>query len=465
MHRRLSAALGIVVVVALALFRVMPAEPAAGPQPKYVIIMFADGAGPGAYEIGRLYHRLVLQRGFLITDTIMAAGNIALLSTISADSLATDSAAAGSAMFTGFKTNNGMVGMTPDKQVRQNLAEAAKARGMRLAIVTTDSVWDASPGAFATHAESRANTDLIAEQLLALEPEVLLGGGRDAFLPKAAGGSRADARDLIAGTKAKRYAVVSTTDELRQVTGGRVLGLFAEEALNLDLDRPQEEPSYADMVAATLRVLARSSEPFIALFENENTDTAAHRNDLPSLLAALADFERGVRLAYGFYQAHPQETLLIVASDHDTGTPSLTYAQRSLSHTSRRDRVNPTREHLAIAGRARASVERSAQMLGPKPTAADIQRVVSEIYPGMEMHERYQQFILRNELPGPAHDRIRQSAIGLMIAQYTFVYWGTGGHSATPVPIAALGVGADRFRGFMDNTKFASILFGLIGGR
>lgn len=466
MHRRIAGRIMMLAILALTLAALSPVSTATGPTLKYVLIMFADGAGPGAFELGRLYHRQVLRKGFLTTDTIMASGSLALMSTTSANSLVTDSAAAATAMFTGFKTNNGMIGMTPDKQRRRTVGEAAKAAGYRLGLLSTDAVWDATPAAFATHAESRSDAPAIAEQLLAIEPEVLLGGGRGAFLPKAAGGDRADGRDLLAEFRARGYTVVATAEELRRATKGRLVGLFDQGPLGLDLDRDPDEPSYADMVGAALQVLRTSPQPFVALFENENTDGAAHDNDLPSLLLALEDFERGVRQAYGFYLAHPRETLLIVTSDHETGAPALTYAQRSLSHPASADRVYPTAEYLAAARVARVSVSKASEMLGRRPTVSDIQRMLAQFYPGLEMHERYQQHILRNEMVNPAlARRIHQGAFGLMLGQYTFVYWGTTGHSTTPVQVGAIGVGAERFRGSMDNTKFARILFELLGSR
>lgn len=455
------------IVAALLLAVPGPSVTATGPAaPKYIIIMLADGAGPAAFELARIYHKHVLKKGFIITDTIMAAGNLGLMTVTSAENLGTDSAAAATAMFTGFKTNIGMIGMTPDKQPRKTIGEAAKEKGYRIGLLSTDAVWDATPAAFATHAESRREWALIADQLLAIEPDVLLGGGRGAFLPKAAGGDRTDGRDLLAEFRARKYAVVTTREELLQAPVGKLVGLFDTGGMSLDLDRDPEEPSFSEMVAAGLRVLSASPQPFIAMFENENTDATGHDNDFPSLMAAFEEFERGVRQAYAFYLKHPRETLLIVTSDHDAGSPTLTYAQRSLAHTASADRVYPRAEHLAFARVARGSVDRASQMLGARPTAADLQRVLAQIYPGLEMHERYQQAILRNEMINPAlARRIRQGAFGLMLGQYTFVYWGTTGHSAMPVQVAALGVGAHRFRGYMENTQFARILFDLMGSR
>ncbi len=128
-------------------------------------------------------------------------------------------------------------------------------------------------------------------------------------------------------------------DELRKVTGGKVFGLFDMGGLSLELDRDPEEPSCAEMVAAVLRVMKSSPGKFIAMLESENTDAAAHDNDLPSTLAALDEFERGVRL---------------------------TYAQRSLSHTASADRVYPTAAHLAMARVARTSVNAASARRGDR---------------------------------------------------------------------------------------------------
>jgi alkaline phosphatase len=82
--------------------------------PKNIIILFADGAAATQWELGRYTSRELRNRPFAVTDVVFRHGTLGLLTTHSADSPVTDSAAAASAMSTGHKTNNGMAGVTPD---------------------------------------------------------------------------------------------------------------------------------------------------------------------------------------------------------------------------------------------------------------------------------------------------------------------------------------------------------------
>jgi alkaline phosphatase len=250
---------------------------AAAPVPKNIIILFADGAAATQWELGRYTSRELRNRPFAVTDSVFTRGTIGLLSTYSADSAVTDSAAAASAMSTGYKTDNDMVGVTPDAKPVTTLLEMAKARGKRIGIVTTAAVHDASPAAFSVHAKSRRESQTIVDQYLALEPDVLMGGGRDYFLPKGRGaGERSDGKDLIGAFAAKGYEVVQAPDGLARAREPRLLALFADEDMDHEIDRdPRKEPSPSQMAAAALRVLA-SDNPngFVLFFEDENPDTA-----------------------------------------------------------------------------------------------------------------------------------------------------------------------------------------------
>src|SRR5207249_11851216 len=131
-------------------------------------------------------------------------GVIGLLTTSPDGAYVTDSAAAGSAMSTGFKVPNGSISTTADGTPRRTIMEAAKAAGKRIGLVTTAPVYDATPAAFAAHAKSRRDSQPLVDQLLALEPEVLMGGGAEYFLPeRVPSGKRTDGKDVVAAFRAK----------------------------------------------------------------------------------------------------------------------------------------------------------------------------------------------------------------------------------------------------------------------
>ena len=117
-------------------------------QPKNIIILFADGASSTQWDFGRYSSKVLRNQPFVTTDIVFKNGTLGLLSTHPSDAYVVDSAAAGSAMSTGHKVNNAAVAMTPDGKEVPTAMEVAKARGKRIGLVTTATVYDATPAAF-----------------------------------------------------------------------------------------------------------------------------------------------------------------------------------------------------------------------------------------------------------------------------------------------------------------------------
>jgi alkaline phosphatase len=435
--------------------------------PKNIIVLFGDGAAATQWELGRYTSRELRNRGFATTDVVFRQGTLGLLVTGSASSPVTDSAAAATAMSIGHKTNNDMAGVTPDGKPAPTIMQAARARGKRIGLVTTATVYDASPAAFSVHAKSRREYQSIVDQYLALEPDVLMGGGRDYFMPKGTGaGKRSDGRDVVAAFAAKGYEVVQTPAALEHAAGPRLLGLFADEDMDHEIDRdPKEEPSYAQMTAAALRVLsAGSPNGFVLFVENENIDTAGHRNDGAALVRDLWAFDDALQVALDFQRRTP-DTLVIVTGDHETGGLSLTYAQKDLSSMSSANRFYPTRPHFDRLMGIRGSLQKAAEALGPKPTPEALDKVIAEQFPGFTLDADLRAAILSGKTIERNVTYLPHGLLGRMVARQTGVYWGTSGHTTEPVVVGAMGPGEAAFRGYMDNTAFGRALHGLIQGR
>ena len=172
----------------------MPGGESQAQTPKNIIIMFADGAAPTQWDFGRYSSKVLRQQPFVTTDVVFRQGTVGLLVTGPNDAYVTDSAAAGSAMATGFKVNNGAVAVTPDGKPATTVMEAAKAKGKRIGLVTTATIYDATPAAFSIHAKSRRDSQVLVDQYLPLEPDVLMGGGADYFLPAGVPGGKTKGR-------------------------------------------------------------------------------------------------------------------------------------------------------------------------------------------------------------------------------------------------------------------------------
>jgi alkaline phosphatase len=293
---------------------------------------------------------------------------------------------------------------------------------------------------------------------------VLLGGGADQFLPDGVdGGKRKDKRDVLAAFRAKGYAVARTGAELRAATGRRLLGLFAPGVMGYAIDHAPDEPSFADMTRAALAVLsANSPQGFFLFVENENIDTAGHRNDAAALMRDLWAFDDAVRVALEFQRGSP-ETLIVVTGDHETGGLSVTYALKDLGDTSSRNRFYAGKTQLALLSGITISFDRALAMLGKTPTTEALDKLLAAHFPGFRLDPDLRDGILKGQLLERNYTYAVPNALGRMVARQTGIYWGTSGHTTEPVVVGAIGPGAERFTGYRDNTDFGRVLHGLLG--
>jgi alkaline phosphatase len=440
--------------------------PALAQSPRNIIILLADGAAPTQWDFGRYSSHVLRGQPFAATDVVFRQGAMGLLVTSPHGAYVTDSAAAGSAMATGFKVANGAVSITPDGKSPRTVMEAARAAGKRTGLVTTANVFDATPATFALHSASRRDTQALVDQLLAFSPDVLLGGGAAYFRPEGAqGGKRKDGRDVIAAFRAKGHRVVTTVAELAAAVEPRLLGLFADDDMEFESERdPAKEPTTAEMAAAALKALAQGPDGFVLLIENENVDTAAHHNDAPSLMRALWAFDDAVKVALDFQRRHP-DTLLIVTGDHETGGFSPTYAARDLTSLSTGNRFYSGEAHLRMLERITMSLRSVKEKLGQQPTGDLLDRIVADHFPGFRLDPDLRALILARQTDERNFTYVPQNALGRMIARQTGYYWGTAGHTPQPVLVGALGPGSEAFRGYQDNTDFAKHLHDLLRSR
>jgi alkaline phosphatase len=343
--------------------------------------------------------------------------------------------------------------------------QAAKAAGKRTGLVTTAAIYDATPAAFTVNSKSRRDSQMLVDLLLAFEPDVLLGGGAEYFLPAGTpGGKRKDGKDIIAAFQARGHEIARNTSELKAASGSRLLGLFASDDMDFEVDRdPAQEPSTADMAAAALKALSQQSpNGFVLLVENENTDTASHANDAASLMRALWAFDDAVKVALEFQRRNP-DTLLIVTGDHETGGFSPTYALKDLSKISRANRFYTGDEQLRMLGRITMSLGMVKEKLGKKPTAEKLDSLLEQHFPGFRLDADLRELLLNQKTIERNFAYLPQNVLGRMIARQTGFYWGTSGHTPEPVAVGAMGPGAQLFHGYQDNTDFGKNLHRLLG--
>jgi alkaline phosphatase len=268
---------------------------------KNVILMIGDGMGLGAssaWMIDQNYSMTCFDR----------AQFIGLCKTYSANNKVTDSAASATALATGNKTNNGMIGMLPDGTKVQNLTEYAKEKGKATGIVVTSHVVDATPGGFIAHTKSRDNQDEITRDLVSLKPDVIAGGGRKFF--------KKDGNRALDEMKAAGYTYVETPEEFASTTKAPVLGLFADGSYSIAMDHGTDY--LADVTSHAIDLLDDNKNGFFLMVEGSHIDHASHANNAEQLLFEMDEFNKAVNAVFDYAETHPG-TLVLVTADHETG--------------------------------------------------------------------------------------------------------------------------------------------------
>lgn len=360
-------------------------------NPKYVFLFIGDGMGLSHVSMAEAY--LSTQKGQISNESISFTRFpvIGLVTTYSANSYITCSSAAGTAMSTGTKTNNYMLGVDPKGNKLRSISYKIHEKGIPVGIASSVTIDHATPGAFYASSTSRTNYYEIAEQLPKTGFEFFGGGG---FVqPKGEKGDQQNIYELI--SKAG-YKIIRGQENLKNKTQKDKVVFLQREGKEGDLpyalDRKPGDLSLKEVVAAGIEHLY-GNKGFFMMAEGGKIDWAAHSNDGKADILEVLDFADAVEVAYQFYLKHPEETLIIVTADHETGGVSL--------------------------GREKGYTL-SLKELDPQTRSIDSDKSQKEQI---------------KELNNKAN-----------------IGWTTTSHSGTMVPIYSIGAGSQEFSGRMDNT-------------
>lgn len=119
--------------------------------------------------------------------------------------------------------------------------------------------------------------------------------------------------------------------------------------------------------------------------------------------------------------------------------------------------------HLQLLNGINISFDKALEQLGKKPTSEGIDKLLAAHFPGFKLDADLREAILKGTLLERNFSYAVRNALGRMVSRQTGIYWGTSGHTTEPVVVGAIGPGAERFRGYHDNTEFGKILHGLLG--
>ena len=423
-----------------------------GKNPKYVFLFIGDGMATPQRMVADEFSRK-MGRGQLAINTLPYH---ATTRTNCVNSLVTDSAAAATAIACGEKTRSGRIGMdaSGERQL-ESVAYVAKRNGKKVGIVTSVTINHATPAGFYGHRRSRAQYYAIGLDLIDSGFDYFGGGGVQKNNDRKAPEYKGDIYDLAA--KAGYKVVRDKAGLLALKPGaGRVLASGAPGKLPYSIDGKKNVATLAEYTAKGIELLD-NPQGFFMMIEGGAIDWCGHANEAAGNLHEVLALDEAVRVALKFAEKHPDETLIIVTGDHETGGMTMGFAGTGYAIYMER-LTNQKCSHEAFAEKVKAARKDRSDF-----SFEDAKKLLAENFgfkftgdprkDPMVINEKelkiLQDGFEKNKLPNAAR---------LVMAGKAGVGWTSGSHTALPVLTTSKGVGAELFSGFIDNTDIAKKL-------
>ncbi len=439
-------------------------------SPKYIFYYIGDGMGMGQVMGAEAYNRTV--KGSDDNLLMMRFPVSSVATTYSASSPVTDSAAAGTALSSGVKTNNGMLGVTPDSTAVNSIAKTLFDDGYGVGIVTSVYPDDATPGAFYTHVPSRSMFYEIGRDAASCGYDFI--GGSNLRGTKDTNGKPTDLMRLFAENN---VSVIRGTQGMDTITSKRVHMLSTDSTrisnIGFTIDSIPGALTLPAMTEACLAHLQKNGrDRFFMMVEGGNIDHAGHANDGGTVIKEIMNFQDALKIAYDFYTKHPYETLIVVTADHETGGMGLgnnvvgydlklKYLDKqkvskdgfaeycnNILRTRRIYTWDDMREYLTENLGFWSHVPVTEQQT--ENLKKDFERCLIN-REGVDQQTLYNNF---NEF---------SVNVFKIMDSFTGLGWTTNGHSGGLVPVYAIGVGAEKFASFNDNTDIPKIIMEIAG--
>lgn len=443
---------------------------------KYVFYLIGDGMGMGHVNAAQYYNRIV--RGGDEPLLMMQFPVASQAWSYSASAPVTDSAAAGTALSTGYKTKNNMLGLAPDSVEHYvSIARDLKDAGWGVGVLTSVAPDDATPAAFYAHQPARWMYYEIDKEAVASGYDFLGGASLRGVADKEGKPNEVPAMikdagiEIAYGTEAGSE-LAGKVDRLWVLSPENVWGNGNNIGYTIDsIPGAMNLPSLTKV--ALDHVSAKSPDKFFMMIEGGNIDHAAHANDPGGVIKEVLNFQDVIRVAYDFYLAHPEETLIVITADHDTGGMAIGhpdhygYVDLALVDTQRisKDRLADYCRDIVKDGKT-ISWDEMRDLLQSKLgfwTAVPLTE---------EQTNRLRAAFDRTFLARESNDEkgLYNTFSEFVIEAFRiYNYWvGTDfishNHTANPVPVFAIGNGSEKFTHVVNNTDIPRIIRSLTLG-
>ncbi|MGG4662000.1 alkaline phosphatase [Providencia vermicola] len=423
---------------------------------KNVIVMIPDGMSVTGTTLARLY------KGESLALDPLASG---LMTTWNGDGTIADSAPAGSAISSGWKSQSGNIASTGKKydwpgvktpsqseELRPvaTLLEASRLSGRSVGIISTSEFMHATPADFSAHDPSRKSYDNLTEQIIYNNLDVILGGGAKYLKPE----NRADKEDMAKILSSRGYSIVNTPKQLDAFSGKKLVGVFGKTdkhtALSYDLDRDAAlEPSLAQMTQKAIEVLSQNPDGFFLMVEGSKVDWAAHANDPVGIISDVLAFDDAVAKAVDFAKKDGN-TLIVAMTDH--GNSGISIGDRSTSENY--DKTHWTR-FINPLKKAKVTGEGFEAILESQSAKQDAVKIRALATQWLGVDDLTDEEV--NSIMGAKSGALNY-VIGPILAQRAKIGFTTNGHTGEDVVLYSYDPRGRLLGGLMDNTEVAHFM-------
>ncbi|MDR2963412.1 MAG: alkaline phosphatase [Bacteroidales bacterium] len=460
-------------LLCLCVCSVVCAQSGKSTKPKYVFLFIGDGLGQVQAQIADDFVRST--RGDSLSFVQFPVKG--MQTTYSLSSKITCSAAAGTALATGQKTTVGRIGLGADvKDTLKSIAYFAKDWGYKVGVLTNVPIDHATPAAFYAHTNDRNNFNEIAMQLGVSGLDFFAGGD---FVQPFKGMN--DAYEVMANHS---FTIITDPDSviLASTMEGPIAILAENKEFAWGIEKTDKDFSLAEVTHAAIQTL-ENPQGFFMMIEGGKIDWACHANDAASAVHEVAEFDKAIRQAVEFYTRNPNETLILVTGDHETGGMAMGAA------------INPYYMNVPVLQSQHSSYASLTPLLARKIETTPL----FSIDTCLQFLAQYYDVNVENGFQLHAYDSVRikeaiQFALGkttrmsdeeatrryymkadeknnekrasaiiitinTILAEKAGIGWTTFAHSGTRIPVYALGSGAEAFSGYYDNTDIFRKLY------
>lgn len=451
-----------------------------GKPAKYVFLFIGDGMG-----IAQKMATEAITGEKLVFDEFPVQG---ITTTQANNRFIVGSAAAATAMSSGQITNIGMIGMSPDGKHVKTIAEMARDKGQKVGIVSSVSIDHATPAAFYAHVPKRSQYHYIDHALAASNFDYFAGGGlKD---PKGTRKGIKSQGNALSAIKKAGYQVSSNRSSFKKLSSksGKVLAynewLQDSGATPYEIDRRAQDISLAEFTAKGIALLD-NPDGFFLMVEGGKIDWACHANDAKAAVMDTIAFNNAVKEAVAFYKQHPNDTLIIVTGDHETGGMTLGFAGTKYE------------SHFDVLAAQKVSFEKFTQeVMAPFKTEAKGKKTFNDLKPQITKYfglkftgdPNKDSMVLKPYEVAKLQEAFVQSMAGYLVKstspQAAILYgsydplvvavthtinnksglaWTSFKHTGTPVVTSAIGVGAESFKNHYHQSEIAKKIMAVMG--